>query len=191
MSLCLTSVSNCVFEFCFSSQQTSFLCSWNVTCVYICPPSSVCLCLPKSSQTPESRSPVCVRKSTADEQGGQGLCIFALTRPFNSNPTKPFHTDSQTFSAKSCLNVNCISYCVSFSKKLASKATHSVVLDHDVANSNDETGLPPSLGEPHNKFLWQTWDFVPTGLTPPPSLEVGTPTTKKKFLMFILHFRLF
>ena len=38
-----------------------------------------------------------------------------------------------------------------------------------------------ALGEPQKSFLWQTWSFGPTGLTPPPSLEVGTPTTKKFF----------
>ena len=55
---------------------------------------------------------------------------------------------------------------------------------------------PPSphqglLGEPKIYFLCQTWDFVPTGLTPPPPLPGGWDTDNKKKLMFILHLRLF
>ena len=42
------------------------------------------------------------------------------------------------------------------------------------------------------KLFWAhaTWYFVPTGLTPPPSLEVGTPTTKIFFDVYFA-FRLF
>ena len=47
--------------------------------------------------------------------------------------------------------------------------------------------LVAGLGELLEKKFGETWDFVPTGLTPSPN--VGTPTTKKN-LMFILHFRL-
>ena len=39
------------------------------------------------------------------------------------------------------------------------------------------------------KKFGQTWDFVPTGLTPPPR-TLGQQQLKKK-LMFIFHFRLF
>ena len=31
------------------------------------------------------------------------------------------------------------------------------------------------LGEPSNNFFGKTWYFVPTGLIPPPTPEVGTP----------------
>ena len=47
-----------------------------------------------------------------------------------------------------------------------------------------------TLGSQQKGIFGETWDFVPTGLNPP-SPNVGTPTTQKKILMFILHFRLF
>ena len=47
------------------------------------------------------------------------------------------------------------------------------------------------LGEPSKIFFGQTWDFVPTGLTPPPLPERWDKKNKKKILMFIFHFRLF
>ena len=47
-----------------------------------------------------------------------------------------------------------------------------------------------TIGEPQKQIFGQSWDFVPTGLTPPPPRTLGHQKLKKN-LMFIMHFRLF
>ena len=45
------------------------------------------------------------------------------------------------------------------------------------------------LGKPQKQIFRQSWDFVPTALTPPPFPNVWIP--KKEIKMFILHFIFF
>ena len=80
--------STCVFVFWHSSAQCTSPTTYssNVTSVCICPPRPNLLCVRKSSQTPQSESPLCV---CALVNGGwarrpRPVCIFALTCPFNS-----------------------------------------------------------------------------------------------------------
>ena len=47
------------------------------------------------------------------------------------------------------------------------------------------------LGKPPKQIFGKSWDFGPTGLTPPLLPERWDSQKGKKKVMFILHFRLF
>ena len=47
------------------------------------------------------------------------------------------------------------------------------------------------LGKPPKQIFGKSWDFGPTGFTPPPLPERWDSQKGKKKVMFILHFRLF
>ena len=61
----------------------------------------------------------------------------------------------------------------------------------DFTRNFSDTFVPTSLRGAFKSNFWKNLGIWPNQVDPPPSPKVGTPKTKKKILMFILHFRLF